>query len=577
MNVPTQLLHNALAYAGISARFLHKSQILSELRPRAVATLLGQIARGLRGPMALLRLHALAIPERPALVVPDEGVRLSYRELDARILRLAHSLRGLGIGPGDRFALLCENGHEFIELAAALSYLSATAVQIGYRLKPPEIGYILSHSGARGLLFHSVYEDRVREALAGLQVPPPILVVSGASSGALEGAKRAGCRDYEELAGTPGARGPAPDAPPYVRDGGYGSFMLYTSGTTGKSKGARRDLKATSFTNVLALLAELPLRHDDRHLVTCPLYHAAASAFSGFVAGVGGCLVVPRHVDAERIAALIASERITSSVMVPTQLQRLCDVLESAPPGGAPVRRDLSSLRWIMSAAAPLPTALAARIEARLGPILFNLYGATETGLVTLARPGEHTARPGTIGRALFGNHIRLLDESGREVAVGQVGELYVKNGTLVSGYHGDAAATRSAQRDGYFTVGDLAYRDADGYYYLADRKTDLVISGGVNIYPLEIEQRLHAHPQVEDCAVIGVPDPDWGESLCAFIVAKTPPPDAEAFAAELRGFVAETLADFKRPRRVVFVEQIPRNPTGKIDKRALRTRAASS
>jgi fatty-acyl-CoA synthase len=559
---PTQLLHNALTYAGISARFLRQSQILRELRPRAVATLLGQVARGLRGPMALLRLHALGIPEQPAVVVPEEGLRLSYRELDARILRLAHNLRGLGVQPGDRFALLCENGHEFIELVAALGYLSATAVQIGYRLKPPEIGYILSNSGARGLLFHAAYEQRVREALSGLKAPPSVLVVAGAGAGP----SRAGYRPYEELTSTGHA-----DEPPYVRDGGYGSFMLYTSGTTGKSKGARRDLKATSFTNVLALLSELPLRHDDRHLVTCPLYHAAASAFSGFVAGVGGCLVVPRHVDAERIAELIPRERITSSVMVPTQLQRLCDVLESAPPG----RYDLSSLRWIMSAAAPLPTALAARVEALLGPILFNLYGATETGLVTLARPGEHTARPGTIGRALFGNDIRLLDEQGREVGVGQVGELYVKNGTLVSGYYGDDAATRSAQRDGYFTVGDLGYRDADGYYYLADRKSDLVISGGVNIYPLEIEQRLHAHPQVKDCAVIGVPDAEWGESLCAFIVPREPPPDAEAFAAELRRFVAEALADFKRPRRVVLIAEIPRNPTGKIDKRALRQLAA--
>jgi fatty-acyl-CoA synthase len=190
---------------------------------------------------------------------------------------------------------------------------------------------------------------------------------------------------------------------------------------------------------------------------------------------------------------------------------------------------------------------------------------------VSIARPGEHTARPGTIGRLLGGNEARLLDEAGRPVADGQVGELYVRNAMMMDGYHADSGATADASREGFISVGDLAYRDADGYYYLADRKSDLVISGGVNIYPQEIEQRLYAHPAVQEAAVVGVPDPEWGERLVAFVVLRR---QARVTAEELIEHVREQLADFKRPREVFFVESLPRNPTGKVLKGELRAQA---
>lgn len=551
---PRDLLSGAWQLSGIGSHFLKHSQIHRDLTPRAVARLLRQVGRGLRGPVTVIRLHAFAAPQRPALC--SETLRLSYGELDARVNRLAHNLQRLGIHPGDRFALLLDNGHEFIETAAALTHLGATTVQIGYRLKPKEVAHILSHSASAGLLFHDRYLDVVREALAMLPAAPRVLVTAGAARGP-------DLCGYEDLCQS----GPG-DNPPYPRDGGYGGLMLYTSGTTGKSKGARRDLKQTSYLSVLAMLAELPLYRDDRHLILCPLYHAAAPAFAAFVFAVGGCVIVPAHFDAAAVPRQIEQERVTSSVMVPTMLGRLVGLPE------ADLRRhDLSSLRWLMSVAAPLPTELARRTEERLGPVLYNMYGSTETGVVSLARPGEHTARPGTIGRKLFGNDIRLLAPDGTEVGVGEVGEIYVKNGTLAS-YFRDEHATRSAMKDGRFSVGDLGYRDADGYYYLADRKVDMVISAGVNIYPLEIEQRLHQHPAVEDCAVVGVPDPEWGESLAAFVVLRPgqgqPGPQ---LADELREFVGAELANYKKPRRIEFVDGIPRNPTGKILKRELRQR----
>ncbi len=235
-------------------------------------------------------------------------------------------------------------------------------------------------------------------------------------------------------------------------------------------------------------------------------------------------------------------------------------------------RYDLSSLRWVLSGAAPLPTELARKVEDALGPVLYNFYGATETGLVSVAKPGEHTARPGTIGRLVDGNEARIYDAHGAVVAPGQVGELYVRNAMLMDGYHDNDAATRDVQRDGFISVGDLATMDADGYLYLVDRKTDMVISGGVNIYPWEIEQRLHEHPSIIDCAVVGVPDAEWGEALAAFIVTRDGRPIEQG---ELDAHVRQTLADYKRPRRVVFLDMLPRNATGKILKRELRHRLA--
>jgi fatty-acyl-CoA synthase len=222
----------------------------------------------------------------------------------------------------------------------------------------------------------------------------------------------------------------------------------------------------------------------------------------------------------------------------------------------------------VMSAAAPLPTEAARRFMARFGPVLWNFYGATETGIVTLAGPGDHLTRPGTVGRALRDNEIRLLDEAGAAVPPGQVGELYARNSTLISGYHKDEEATRSSQRDGFFSVGDLGRVDADGYYYLESRKHDMVISGGVNIYPREIEDHLHTHPAILEAAVVGVPDPEWGETLRAFVVLR---PGARLTEGEVIDHCRQALADFKRPRKVTFLPELPRNPTGKILKRELR------
>jgi fatty-acyl-CoA synthase len=221
-----------------------------------------------------------------------------------------------------------------------------------------------------------------------------------------------------------------------------------------------------------------------------------------------------------------------------------------------------------MSGAAPLTTEAARRFMAAFGPKLWNFYGATETGLVTLAGPHDHVARPGTIGRAMRGNTIRLLDDHGADVPAGGIGELYARNATLMSGYHNNDDATSAAQREGFYSVGDMGRVDGEGYYYLESRKHDMVISGGVNIYPREIEDHLHTHPAILEAAVVGVPDPEWGETLRAFIVVRTGQSVSET---EVIDYCRRGLADFKRPRKVTFLAELPRNPTGKVLKRELR------
>ncbi len=538
-----------------AVQIFNSTGMRAALSPRVAFQMARDSRRGVKGTLAIIHLHALTDPLRPALVslAGADEVRLNYGELEQRVNRLTHGLRALGVGVGDRVGLLVHNGHEHLELSAAVQVLGATSVQIGYRLKGPEIAYILNNAEVRALVFHGDLAPAVDEALKEAKLYRSQCIAIGAA---------AGFRRYDDL-----LESGDPTTPALVEGGGVGGVMVYTSGTTGRSKGATRDFRRMGLEPILSFIKQFPLKRDERHLVVCPLYHSAAPAFVSMVLSVGGCSVIAPRFEPELVLRTIERERITSSMMVPTMYGRL-----TALPPETLRKYDLSSLRWLMSGAAPLPAELARRVEDAFGPILYNFYGATETGTVTIALPGEHTARPGTIGRAIGGNEIRLLDDAGNEVPVGQVGELYVRNSMLMDGYHGNQKATDDATRQGMISVGDLAWRDADGYFYLADRKSDMVISGGVNIYPWEIEQRLHEHPAVQDVAVVGVPDAEWGESLTAFVVLRA---GQTVAAEELREWVRQTLADYKRPRQIYFVDMLPRNPTGKVLKRELKQRAA--
>jgi fatty-acyl-CoA synthase len=539
-------------------KVLRASGIAIPVRPSRFIEFVKSARQTKPGPHLAPMFHAAAHPDKEALVEYGErGVRrLTWGELDATINRLAHALVDRGVRGGSRIALMLPNCIEYLIAQQALARLGATAVQIGYRSKAGEIAYILQNAEPVATIVHADHQAAMDEARA--QVGPnaggPQIVVGGVLP--TNGAGTATEWDRALAAASP-------DMPPRTKGGDGGGVIVYTSGTTGKPKGANRSWKKTGFESVADMILQVGMRADDRHLVVCPLYHSAAPAFVAIMMSLGATVVLMTHFDPEGALDIIQRERITCSLMVPTMLIRISNL-----PAETVAKYDTSSLRWVMSGAAPLTTEAARRFMAAFGPKLWNFYGATETGLVTLAGPHDHVARPGTIGRAMRGNTIRLLDDHGEEVPAGGIGELYARNATLMSGYHNNDEATSSAQREGFYSVGDMGRIDSDGYYYLESRKHDMVISGGVNIYPREIEDHLNTHPAILEAAVVGVPDPEWGETLRAFIVVRLGQSVSET---EVIDYCRRGLADFKRPRKVTFLDELPRNPTGKILKRELR------
>jgi len=564
-----EALRKQIDRARLLARAVRSAKVVRPVRPaRLVKFARGAGKLGLGVHLAVM-FHAAAQPDKEALVEygPTGVKRLTWSELDATINRLANALRARGVIRGSRVALMLPNGHEYLIAQHTLARLGATAVQIGYRLKAGEIAYILANAEPAVTLVHADHLDAMTRARAQAGQRGPMIVI-GAPAGERPSPRAPEIVEWERALAQA-----SPEVPTRAPRGGThgttdddGGMIVYTSGTTGKSKGAHRSWKTTGLESVADLVLQVGIRADDRHLVVCPLYHSAAPGFVAIMLALGGTIVLMNHFEPAAALDIIARERVTCTLMVPTMIVRITNL-----PSETLARCDTSSLRWVMSASAPLPSDAARRFMARFGPILWNFYGATETGLVTLAGPGDHLTRPGTIGPALRGNETRLYDDDGHAIPddqIDRIGELYVRNAMLISGYDKNAEATRACQRDGFFSVGDLARRDADGYYYLESRKHDMVISGGVNIYPREIEDHLHTHPAILDAAVVGAPDPEWGETLRAFIVLR----EGQTLSEEqVITYCREGLADFKRPRKVTFLPELPRNPTGKVVKRELR------
>jgi acyl-CoA synthetase (AMP-forming)/AMP-acid ligase II len=335
--------------------------------------------------------------------------------------------------------------------------------------------------------------------------------------------------------------------------------MIYTSGTTGHPKGTWRP-NGVSVENVMQMISIFELTEHDVHLLSGPGYHSAVAMFSALHHLLGSTIVLQPKFEAGGALDLVERHRVTTTMMAPTLLHRLVDAQEVQP-------RDVASLRAIFLGAAPCPQALKERAERVIGQVLWEFYGATETGVNTVLRPEDQLRKPGSCGQAVPGQEIRLVGADGREVPDGTPGELMVRN-TWLAEYYRRPEATSHNLHDGFLTVGDVAYRDEDGFYYICDRSVDMVISGGVNIYPAEIEAVLAAHPAVLDAAVIGVPDQEWGESVKAIVQLR---PGTSATSDELIRFCAERLAGYKKPRSVDFVDELPRDAAGKLLKRAIR------
>jgi long-chain acyl-CoA synthetase len=485
-------------------------------------------------------------PDQPAILSPH-GDR-TFAELNANANRLVRAWRERGVGPGDAVALMVANRPEFAEVVAASQRSGLRLTPINWHLTADEAAYIVGDCGATVF----VADARFAEVAAAAAHQSPGATVRLAVGGDIPGFERYGAA----LAPHDGAD---------IADPVLGRSMLYTSGTTGRPKGVHRaETPPSPF--VARLFGYVP--GESLHLCTGPLYHAAPLAFSLAVpmtAGVG--VVLMDRWSPEQTLRLIGEHGITHSHMVPTMFHRLL-----ALPDDVRAEADTSSLRLVLHGAAPCPVAVKRAIIDWWGPVLVEYYAATE-GTATVVTSAEWLERPGTVGRPPTRDHVRILDPvTGHDLPAGQVGTVYIKAPDVGRfDYFGDPGKTAASYRDDHFTLGDVGYLDEDGYLYLTDRSADLIISGGVNVYPAEIEGELLGHAAVADAAVIGVPDPEWGETVVAVVELRDGTAPSADLADDLIAHCRARLAAYKCPRRVDFTDALPRSDSGKLYKRRLR------
>ncbi len=488
--------------------------------------------------------------------------RRSHAEIADRSARIASGLQALGVRQGDSVGILMRNDIAFIEAAYAAMRLGAYAVPINWHFKPEEINYVCKDSGAPVLIGHA---DLLHQL--GGTMPAGVTVLAAPTPPEITAHYRI---DPDHLA-TPGfateleswlERQPPHDGPALPQP----QNMIYTSGTTGHPKGVRRQAptpeQAKATERVRALI--YGLKPGVRGLLPGPLYHAAPNSFGLRAGRLGGALVLMPRFDAEAFLRLIEAERIDTVFMVPTMFIRLLKLPEATRR-----KYDTSSLRHVIHAAAPCPADVKRAMIQWWGPVVHEYYGSTESGALTFANSEDALNRPGTVGKVLDGVELRFLGDNGASLPPGEIGEIYSRvadNPDFT--YHNKPEKRAEIERDGFITSGDVGFVDSDGYVFICDRKRDMVISGGVNIYPAEIEAALHAVAGVHDCAVFGIPDDEFGEALMAVV---EPQAGVTLDVAAIRQQLRTSLADYKVPKHVEIQAQLPREDSGKIFKRRLR------
>ena len=490
---------------------------------------------------SFIRFHAERSPDKTALAY--RGQRISYAQFLQRIERLGGWLVGQGVGPGDVVAVLMRNSAAFLEIAFAASHVGAVLLPVNYRLLSEEVAYIVDNAGAR-LLF--VDDDLVSRAGGGSRV----IVVDPAAQD-----------DMRTLVGD-GA-----PLPPVARRSEDLMRLMYTSGTTDRPKGVMHSYENFYWKNA-AHAIELGLDAETRLLVALPLYHVGAFDLPGIaVLWCGGMIVLQREFDAEAVLAAIADERITGAAMVPVMTGMLL-----ACPTRA--RYDMASLRWIVGGGENTPESRIRAFAEYFGNARYiDAYGLTEScSGDTFMAAGREIEKIGSAGRATLHVGIRICDADGRPLPTGETGEICLRGPKVTRGYWNDAAKTHASFHGDWFRTGDAGHLDADGFLYLTDRLKDMIISGGENIASSEVERVLYQMPEVSEAAVIGMPDPHWGETPLAIVVLK---PGATLDLDTLAAFCRSRLAGFKVPKALRLVETLPRNATGKVLKRELRSQLA--
>ncbi|NMO91746.1 long-chain fatty acid--CoA ligase [Actinomycetospora sp. TBRC 11914] len=485
-------------------------------------------------------------PDAVALVDGPTGTRTSYAELDARVGARAARLAALGVSHGDRVALLGENSPAYLEWLFAAARLGAITVPVNMRLAAPEVAYVLEDSGAGVLVASTTFAPLAQAACAATAAPPRLV-------------------ELAEEADGPGRREPGPAA----GRGGEPCVIMYTSGTTGRPKGAVLTHDNMLWNAINMLSAGPGIASTDVTIAAAPLFHIGALGLSALpILYAGGTVVVVPSFDPAGFLDLMAAERVTTQFLVPAMWAALTRVPDLDD-------RTFPALRFAISGGAPCPVTVIERFLA-LGWTFTEGFGMTELSPCALfLDAADVVTHAGSVGRPFLHVDARLVDETDAEVGVGEVGELVLRGPTVFAGYWNRPEETAEVMGGGWFHSGDLGVRDERGFVTLVDRKKDMIITGGENVYPVEVEQVLHRHPGIADVAVVGVGDPQWGESVLAVVVPADP--DAPPAAADVIAYAREHVAHFKAPRRVEIVAELPRNATGKLLKRVLRERYAGS
>jgi len=531
---------DAIPRAVGTVRVLARAGILRPVDPLTMARSALIARRWGKGLASAVALNALRDGDRIALI--DELGPLTHAELHERTNRLAHALADRGVGEGDGLALLCRDSRFFVEGALAAAKLGADLLLLNTGFSGPQVREVLEREGATALVHDAEFAALAHEA------PESILRVIGWPDEAVEGETIDGL-----VRGGDASEPVPPDSP--------GRTVLLTSGTTGTPKGARRPPE-TPTDAVVSFLERVPVRAHERHFVVAPMFHAWGFAHFGLGTLLASELVLRRRFDAEATLAAIARHRVRTAAMVPVMAQRILEL-----PAERRERYDCSSLRIIALGGSAIPGDLAVRLMDEFGDVAYNSYGSTEVAIVSVAGPEDLRADPSTAGRPVSSVVIKLLDERDRELAAGHAGRIFVGSEAAFEGYTGGGTKESVG---GLMATGDMGSFDAEGRLRIEGRDDDMIVSGGENVYPREVEDVISSLPAVSEAAVVGVEDHEFGQRLCAYVV---PAAGARLETDDVKAAVRSELARFKVPRDVVFVDELPRTSTGKVLKRELAGR----
>ena len=495
-----------------------------------------------RGPSlgVVSQMHSITLGDKPA--IHDQRGSISWRELDKRANRAAQALRNEGIHGSDRIAMLLRNGREIIEVALGTQKLGIVACPLNTWAKPKELVSTLEQADPSVLIYDTKHSDLV----ARCADPDLPLVFVGDPKDAV-----AGSVPYEELMADASDSAP----PPFTRDRGSPKVVIHTSGTTGTPKGAQRNASAAGLGTLANLLAVVPYHRDDVIFCPAPLFHSFGLATFTFATALGATLVLPEAYDPEESLEWIERYKATAASFVPVMIKRITTLDDDIKK-----KYDLSSLRIVLASGSAMSPELRKAAMGVFGDVLYDLYGSTEIGWASIATPEDMKTKPKTVGKVVEGIDVAVFSEKGEKLPPGETGELYIKSNILFEGY---TSGTSREERDGYMSIGDLGHLDDDGHLFIEGRADDMVIVGGENVYPIEIEEVIESIDGVDEAAVLGVTDEEYGEVLAAFVVGSV---NEEQVLKTCKS----ELASYKVPRRVQTLDELPRTSTGKVLKREL-------